>query len=250
MRHVPGGEARDLLAAGARSGDRHQRDEPRAHQRAQAQIQPDEPRGHGSCRSSACTSSTETFDLIICTGVLHHLADPDAGLRALRSVLKSEGVMHLMVYAPYGRTGVYMLQEYCRRLGIGTSPRDIEDLSRALQLLPRHHPLTALVADSKDFAKADALADTLLNPRDRAYSVPQLFEFIEDAGLEFRRWFRQAPVPAAVRSPGRLAAQGQVNRARSTRSVRRGGTVARFDGSTQSNRWSEGDRARLAGDPI
>jgi SAM-dependent methyltransferase len=134
-----------------------------------------------------------TFDLIICTGVLHHLADPDAGLRALRSVLRPDGVMYLMVYAPYGRTGVYMLQEYCRRLGIGTSPRDIEDLSRALQLLPRHHPLTALVADSKDFAKADALADTLLNPRDRAYSVPQLFEFIEGAGLEFKRWLRQAP---------------------------------------------------------
>ena len=133
------------------------------------------------------------FDLIICTGVLHHLANPDAGLRALRSVLRPDGVMYLMVYAPYGRTGVYMLQEYCRRLGIGTSPRDIEELSRALKLLPRHHPLTALVADSKDFAKADALADTLLNPRDRAYSVPQLFEFIEDAGLEFRRWFRQSP---------------------------------------------------------
>ena len=29
--------------------------------------------------------------------------------------------MYLMVYAPYGRAGVYMLQDYCRRLGIGTS---------------------------------------------------------------------------------------------------------------------------------
>ena len=68
------------------------------------------------------------FDLIVCTGVLHHLADPDAGLRALRSVLKPEGAMYLMVYAPYGRTGVYMLQDYCRRLGIGTSEREISDL--------------------------------------------------------------------------------------------------------------------------
>ena len=135
----------------------------------------------------------ETFDLIVCTGVLHHLADPDAGLRALRSVLRPAGVMHLMVYAPYGRTGVYMLQEYCRRLGIGTSASDIEQLAGALKSLPRHHPLSALVAQSKDFAQADALADTLLNPRDRAYPVPQLFEFIEGAGLEFRRWFRQAP---------------------------------------------------------
>src|SRR5215510_6337175 len=44
------------------------------------------------------------FDQIICTGVLHHLADPDVGLRALRSVLKPDGAMYLMVYAPYGRT--------------------------------------------------------------------------------------------------------------------------------------------------
>ena len=31
-----------------------------------------------------------SFDQIICTGVLHHLADPDAGLSALRGVLKPE----------------------------------------------------------------------------------------------------------------------------------------------------------------
>jgi 2-polyprenyl-3-methyl-5-hydroxy-6-metoxy-1,4-benzoquinol methylase len=59
------------------------------------------------------------FDLILCTGVLHHMADPDAGLRALRSVLKRDGAMILMVYGLYGRTGIYMIQEYCRRLGIG-----------------------------------------------------------------------------------------------------------------------------------
>ena len=43
------------------------------------------------------------FDKIVCTGVLHHLSDPEKGLRSLRSVLKPGGVIHLMVYAPYGR---------------------------------------------------------------------------------------------------------------------------------------------------
>ena len=56
-----------------------------------------------------------TFDEIVCTGVLHHLANPDAALRALRDVLDPDGAMHLMVYAPYGRAGIYMLQEFCRR---------------------------------------------------------------------------------------------------------------------------------------
>jgi len=36
------------------------------------------------------------FDHIICTGVLHHLADPDVGLHALRSVLQPDGATRAM----------------------------------------------------------------------------------------------------------------------------------------------------------
>ncbi len=35
----------------------------------------------------------ETFDQIVCTGVLHHLSDPDRGLRALRDVLARDGAI-------------------------------------------------------------------------------------------------------------------------------------------------------------
>jgi SAM-dependent methyltransferase len=132
------------------------------------------------------------FDLIVCTGVLHHLVDPDAGLRALGSVLKDEGAMYLMVYAPYGRSGVYMLQEYCRRLGIETSKQEISDLIAVLKLLPQHHPLLSTQGGSREFLNGDALADALLNPRDRSYSVPQLFDFIERNDLSFGRWYWQA----------------------------------------------------------
>ena len=139
------------------------------------------------------TELARPFDLIACTGVLHHLADPDAGLRALRSVLKPDGVMSLMVYAPYGRSGVYMLQDYCRRLGIGTSEQELADLLAVLRALPQQHPLVALLRGARDGASPDALADALLNPRDRSYSVPQLFDFLSRQELTFRRWHSQAP---------------------------------------------------------
>ena len=139
------------------------------------------------------TELARPFDLIVCTGVLHHLADPDAGLRALRSVLKPDGVMSLMVYAPYGRSGVYMLQDYCRRLGIGTSEQELADLLAVLRALPQQHPLVALLRGARDGASPDALADALLNPRDRSYSVPQLFDFLSRQELTFRRWHSQAP---------------------------------------------------------
>ena len=50
-----------------------------------------------------------------------HTATLDVGLRALREVLSQQGALHLMVYASYGRAGIYMLQEYCRMLRIGTA---------------------------------------------------------------------------------------------------------------------------------
>ena len=124
--------------------------------------------------------------------MLHHLADPDAGLRALRSVLKPDGAMYLMVYAPYGRTGVYMLQDYCRRLGVGTSPQEIRDLVTVLKMLPPLHPLLSNQGGSREFLNGDALADALLNPRDRSYSVPQLFEFLDRNELQLGRWNWQA----------------------------------------------------------
>ena len=132
------------------------------------------------------------FDHVICTGVLHHLPDPDRGLRALHDVLAPDGAMHLMVYAPYGRAGVYLMQDYCRRLGIGTTAAEIRDLAASLRALPPDHPLQPLLRNAPDFRTEAGLADALLHPQDRAYSVPQLFAFLEAAGLELGRWVRQA----------------------------------------------------------
>jgi SAM-dependent methyltransferase len=135
----------------------------------------------------------ERFDHVVCTGVLHHLADPALGLRALREVLAHGGAVTLMVYARYGRSGVYLFQDYCRRLGVGTSAGDLADLVATLREIPLGHPLSRLLRESRDFADDDALADALCNPRDRAYSVPELLELVDDAGLRFGRWERQAP---------------------------------------------------------
>ncbi|HYW01325.1 MAG TPA: class I SAM-dependent methyltransferase [Candidatus Acidoferrum sp.] len=134
-----------------------------------------------------------SFDQIVCTGVLHHLEDPNLGLRALREVLKPTGAMHLMVYAPYGRAGIYLLQEFCRRIGIKATDEEIRDLVAALRALPPGHPLENLLRDAPDFREEAGIADALLHPHDRAYSVPELFDFIKNGGLTFGRWVRQAP---------------------------------------------------------
>lgn len=133
------------------------------------------------------------FDQIVCTGVLHHLPDPDTGLRALRDVLAEGGALQIMLYAPYGRAGVYLLQDYCRRVGLGASVDDIRELAQVLRSLPHQHPLWPLLEKNPDFRYDAGLADALLHPRDRPYSVPEVMAFLASNGLRFGRWLRQAP---------------------------------------------------------
>ncbi len=59
-----------------------------------------------------------SFDLVISTGVLHHLADPKVGLKALAEKLRPNGVAAIMVYASYGRVGVEMLKGVFQDMGL------------------------------------------------------------------------------------------------------------------------------------
>jgi SAM-dependent methyltransferase len=153
-----------------------------------------------------------SFDLVVCTGVLHHLPDPDHGLCALRDVLRPRGAMRLMVYAPYGRTGIYMMQDYCRLLGISASASDLRDLGAAIEMLPAAHPISGVLRSAKDLRQPEAIADALLHPQDRAYTVSELYAWLDRCAMSFGRWIEQAPYLAqcgmVARSPHaeRLAA--------------------------------------------
>lgn len=134
-----------------------------------------------------------SFDHVVCTGVLHHLADPVAGLSALRSATATGGAITLMVYARLGRVGVEFLQEYCRLVGVEPTAAGLDDLVDVLRELPLGHPLRPLLEGSADFHDDRAIVDALLNPRERSYSVPEVYELLGTAGLRFGRWHRQAP---------------------------------------------------------
>ena len=77
-------------------------------------------------------------------------------------------------------------------LGLSPSTADISELVTTLRELPADHPIRPLLA-APDFRTDAALADALLNPRDRAYTVPELLDLLEQAGMRFGRWTRQAP---------------------------------------------------------
>ncbi len=128
------------------------------------------------------------FDFIACHGVLHHLSSPEAGLRALRQVLRRDGVIAIMVYAKYGRVGVYMLQDFFRLLGLGQEPADVEVVRQTLSVVAPTHPVQQYLRMATDLYADSGLVDTFLHPRDKAYSVRDCLDLLGAAGMVFQGW--------------------------------------------------------------
>src|SRR4051812_42939063 len=122
--------------------------------------------------------SSERFDLIVCTGVLHHMQQPGDGLRALASVLSPRGVIYAMVYAYAKRAGVYLLQDMFRRLQIGQDDSGIAFVRKTLRELPAQHYARWFLPPSLDQIADAELVDIFLHVQDRAYSVQEVLDLV------------------------------------------------------------------------
>jgi len=125
------------------------------------------------------------FDYIDCCGVLHHLPEPDAGFLALRQALAEGGGLGMMVYAPYGRSGVYPLQEGFNAVFGALAPKEkLAAARKVFDKLPDDHPFcrNRLLVDHND--NDAGFYDLLLHSQDRAYGVDDLIGALERAGLE------------------------------------------------------------------
>jgi SAM-dependent methyltransferase len=122
------------------------------------------------------------FDYIVCTGVIHHMASPGAGLDALRQVLRPGGSMYLMVYARYGRDAIYLLQRLLRELDLRAKQLDDNDIAVLLELLdrlPPTHPLHFRRDQFHDIGKTAELIDYLLHVQDQPFTIKPFYELLQ-----------------------------------------------------------------------
>ncbi|HUT02199.1 MAG TPA: class I SAM-dependent methyltransferase [Phycisphaerae bacterium] len=127
------------------------------------------------------------FDYVECSGVLHHLADPAEGLRTLRGMLADGGVMFVMVYAKYGRTGVYQVQELMRRINDegDDGQAKVANTRAVLDSLPPTNWFKrgeGLFHD-QHWASGAGVYDLFLHSQDRPFTVGELYEWLDACGL-------------------------------------------------------------------
>jgi len=135
-----------------------------------------------------CVSYREEFDYVICTGVIHHNAEPQRSLARLAEALKPSGMLELMVYNRYHRITTSAFQRAVRllRRGGGAAANFAEELTFAKKLIGGFragNSVSRLLSECEAMPDA-AIADTLIQPVEHSYTVESLREMAAGCGLE------------------------------------------------------------------
>ncbi len=146
------------------------------------------------------------FDLVVCVGVLHHLADPAKGMQALAGCLRRDGVASVMLYGKYGRIGVDMLASVFHDLGLGQDDSSVQVVKETIPVLPADHPVWTYLNNSSDLNADTSVVDTFLHGRQRCYTVTECIDLVTSAGLVFQDWlFKSLYYPQEIYAlPDRL----------------------------------------------
>lgn len=129
------------------------------------------------------------FDVIVSSGVLHHLSSPDEGLARLRQVLAPHGILSLMVYGTHGRESLYRMVKAVDLL----VPRDrpIEErlaVARRLAVECGAEALRVGPAGLSDAIHENEFVDRYLNVNETSYTVAELFDLLARHDFSFLRW--------------------------------------------------------------
>ncbi len=130
------------------------------------------------------THSVHRFDMVECTGVLHHMQKPIEGWRALSHVLKPGGVMKIALYSAKARESITRCRQQIAQEEIGQSEDEIRRFRQRLMSddqMQRAYPFTL----STDFYSMPECRDLLFHRQEHCFSIPHIAQCLQDLGLKF-----------------------------------------------------------------
>ncbi|CAB1064543.1 hypothetical protein D1BOALGB6SA_9339 [Olavius sp. associated proteobacterium Delta 1] len=124
------------------------------------------------------------FDVILSTGVLHHLSDPIKGLRILTGLLSSGGFFYIGLYSELARRHIKEARKYIAHQGYGSSADDIRKFRQDLLLSDENFQLKK-ITELTDFYSLSMCRDLLFHVQEHRFNLIQIKDAIADIGLEF-----------------------------------------------------------------
>ncbi|MFL5357703.1 class I SAM-dependent methyltransferase [Archangium sp.] len=130
----------------------------------------------------------QKYDLIVSTGVLHHLEDPEAGLRGLVEHLSEEGLLFVWLYHSHGEHQRLLDRELARTLTRGCDMAESVSLMRELGLSlsrKQYGTETAHQGSEGELSQVSIDVDAFLHPIVNAYRFDELLDMLRRTSVDW-----------------------------------------------------------------
>jgi len=122
------------------------------------------------------------FMHIECVGVLHHMASPMNGFKALYDILEPGGVMRLGFYSKVARTQITKARERIEYLGLSEADFDIRYFRSRIY---RGDEQGEVLLTISDYYTLSGCRDLLFHEQERCYDLLEIKAMLDELGLTF-----------------------------------------------------------------
>jgi ubiquinone/menaquinone biosynthesis C-methylase UbiE len=124
----------------------------------------------------------QQFDLISCSGVLHHMEDPVAGWSKLLTCLKPDGFMKIALYSEIARQPVVACRKWIEEQGFAATPDGIRAFRQSIMDTDAADPLREIM-DWTDFFSMSMCRDLVFHVQEQRVTLPWIKAALDDLGL-------------------------------------------------------------------
>jgi 2-polyprenyl-3-methyl-5-hydroxy-6-metoxy-1,4-benzoquinol methylase len=124
------------------------------------------------------------FDIIECSGVLHHMDQPETGLKALLSVLQEGGLLKLGLYSETARQGINHVRDMIQRNEVQPTLENIQQLRAMLMNNEIDGDFSSIIS-RPDFFNSSGCRDLLFNPVEHQYNLKKIKSMLDGHNLNF-----------------------------------------------------------------
>lgn len=136
------------------------------------------------------------FDVIECSGVLHHMDNPAEGLAALNHQLKPGGFIKIGLYSALARSQVSLARKRIQELGIQSTPEGIREFRRGIfnGEFQEFKNVSTLV---NDFYSLSECRDLCFHVQEHQFTTESLQQLLEAENLKFCGFMLPQPIKTA-----------------------------------------------------
>ena len=132
------------------------------------------------------------FDIIECSGVLHHMNNPSEGLAALLKILKPTGFMKLGLYSELARRDIVKAREYIINSNLISNDKGIKNLRE--NVIYGNNKIIKNLKNWGNFYTTSECRDLCFHEQEHRFTIKQLKETIGDNQLKFLGFLLSAKI--------------------------------------------------------